>query len=141
MRDRTEAERTAHRAHLPHLALARLRVGRERRSRHRQFHRKWKLDARALCKLFPDTVAADVKTRAEKDPFTAINCRVIVLPSDEYDSYGKGENGQPAKRSDAHPFVRCVIDEDHQTILEEVSQFDLGYVIPRWVTIGGFSQY
>ncbi len=37
--------------------------------------------------------------------------------------------------------MRCVIDEDHQTILEEVSQFDLGYVIPRWVTIGGFSQY
>jgi len=106
-----------------------------------QFHRKWKLDARALCKLFPDTVAAQVKTRAEKDPFTAINCRVIVLPSDEYDSYGKDENGQPAKRSDAHPFVRCVIDEDHQTILEEVSQFDLGYVIPRWITIGGFSQY
>ena len=106
-----------------------------------QFHRKWKLDARALCKLFPDRVAPEVKTRAEKDPFTAVNCRVIVLPSDEYDSYGKDENGQPAKRSDAHPFVRCVIDEDHQTILEEVSQFDLGYVIPRWVTIGGFSQY
>src|SRR5258708_5409953 len=45
------------------------------------------------------------------------------------------------KESDAHPFVRCVLDEDHTTILEEVSQFDLGYVIPRWVTIGGFSQY
>jgi hypothetical protein len=106
-----------------------------------QFHRKWKLDARALCKLYPDTVAPEVKTRAEKDPFTSVNCRVIVLPADEYDSYGADEKGQPQKRSDARPFVQCVIDEDHQTILEEVSQFDLGYIIPRWVTIGGFSQY
>ena len=40
-----------------------------------------------------------------------------------------------------HPFVQIVIDEDHQTILEETPRPDLGYVIPRWVTIGGFSQY
>jgi hypothetical protein len=37
--------------------------------------------------------------------------------------------------------VQCVIDEDHQTILEEVLRYDIGHVIPRWVTIGGFSQY
>src|SRR5215471_13892903 len=60
-----------------------------------QFHRKWKLDARALCRLYPDTVAPEVKTRAEKDPFTEINCRVIVLPADEYDSYGKDDNADP----------------------------------------------
>jgi hypothetical protein len=40
-----------------------------------------------------------------------------------------------------HPFVHIVIDEDHQTILEETPRPELGYVIPRWVTIGGFSQY
>jgi hypothetical protein len=106
-----------------------------------QFHRKWKLDARALCRLYPDTVSPEVKTRAEKDPFAEINCRIIVLPADEYDSYGTGEDGEPQRRRGAYPFVQCVIDEDHQTILEEVLRFDLGYVIPRWVTIGGFSQY
>jgi hypothetical protein len=106
-----------------------------------QFHRKWKLDARALCRLYPDTVAPEVKTRADKDPFAEINCRVIVLPADEYDSYGYGEGGEPQKRSSAYPFVQCVIDEDHQTILEEVLRYDIGHVIPRWVTIGGFSQY
>lgn len=118
-----------------------------------QFHRKWKLDARALCKLFPDTVAADVKMRAERDPFTEVNCRVIVLPADEYDSISpaNADDGGPAQSAfrgpperggrPAHPFVQIVIDEDHQTILEEAAQPDLGYVIPRWVTIGGFSQY
>jgi hypothetical protein len=105
-----------------------------------QFHRKWKLDARALCRLYPGTVSADVKTRAEKDPFAEVNCRVIVLPADEYDSCGYGEHGAPQRRG-AYPFVQCVIDEDHQTILEEVPRFDIGHVIPRWVTIGGFSQY
>jgi hypothetical protein len=105
-----------------------------------QFHRKWKIGARALAKLFPDTAAPDVKIKAEKDPFTEINCRVIVLPADEYDSYGSAEDGSP-RRNGAHPFVQIVVDEDHQTVLEETPQPELGYVIPRWVTIGGFSQY
>jgi len=105
-----------------------------------QFHRKWKLDARALCKLYPDAVAPEVKTKAEKDPFTEINCRAIVLPADEYDCYGRDEDAAPRKRG-ANAFVQIVIDEDHQTILEEAPRPDLGYVIPRWITIGGFSQY
>jgi hypothetical protein len=114
-----------------------------------QFHRKWKLDARALCRLYPDKVAPEVKTKAEKDPFTEINCRVIVLPADEYDCYGKGEDAYASSSDDGtdamhratHGFIQIVIDEDHQTILEETPRPDLGYVIPRWITIGGFSQY
>ena len=115
-----------------------------------QFHRKWKLDARALCKLFPESVAPEVKTRAEKDPFTEINCRVIVLPAKEYDSLVSDDGKEPAQNGSTsharsggptHPFVQIVIDEDHQTILEESAQPELGYIIPRWVTIGGFSQY
>ncbi len=105
-----------------------------------QFHRKWKLSARALLKLFPDTVHPDVKRLAVESPFTDINCRVIVLPTDEYDSYGQSPEGAALKRG-SQPFVSITIDEEHQTILEEVPVPDLGYVIPRWVTIGGFSQY
>ena len=118
-----------------------------------QFHRKWKLDARALCRLYPDTVAPEVKIRAEKDPFTDINCRVVVLPADEYDCCGRGtddgisgpesaDGGNADRdRRGPHDFIQIVIDEDHQTILEETPRPDLGYVIPRWITIGGFSQY
>src|SRR5580700_8407498 len=75
-----------------------------------QFHRKWKLDARALCRLYPDAVAPEVRTKAEKDPFTEINCRVIVLPADEYDSFGKDADGEPKGRPDrSHPFVQIVV--------------------------------
>jgi hypothetical protein len=106
-----------------------------------QFHRKWKLEARALCRLFPDTVSPEVKMRAERDPFTEINCRVIVLPADEYDLLDKRGGDDAPHAPGPHPFVQIVIDEDHQTILEETARPDLGHVIPRWVTIGGFSQY
>jgi Bacteriophage head to tail connecting protein len=117
-----------------------------------QIHRKWKLEARALARLYPDTVSPEVKTRAEKDPFTEINCRVIVLPADEYDCCGKddastspdpsrsAQDGTPRGRG-GNAFIQIVIDEDHQTILEETPRPELGYVIPRWITIGGFSQY
>jgi hypothetical protein len=105
-----------------------------------QFHRKWKVQRRALCKLFPNSVHPTIEKECTKDPFGEVKCRVIVLPSDEYDSYGKDERGNPRKVG-AHPFVSIVIDEENQHIMEEVPQPDLGYVIPRWVTIGGFSQY
>jgi hypothetical protein len=105
-----------------------------------QFHRKWKLEARALCRLYPDTVSPEVKTRADKDPFTEVNCRVIVLPADEYDGYDKSED-EVLRQRGTNEFVQIVIDEDHQTILEETPRPELGYIIPRWITIGGFSQY
>jgi hypothetical protein len=109
-----------------------------------QFHRKWKTDIRGLCRLYKDNPQASihptVTARVEKDPLSEINCRVIVLPADEYDSYGKDEKGKPARKG-AHPFVRIVIDEENQHIIEEVPQWDLGHVIPRWVMIKGLAQY
>jgi hypothetical protein len=109
-----------------------------------QFHRKWKTDIRALTRLYRDNPQAsihpEVMKRVEKDPLTEINCRVIILPTDEYDSYGKDEKGRPARKG-AHPFIRIVIDEDNQHIIEEVPQWDLGHVIPRWHVIKGFAQY
>src|SRR6185437_11181740 len=108
------------------------------------FHRKWKLDARQLLKFGAEskwTLSPELKTAAEKDPNAPQNLRVIVISSDEYDSFGKDEDGNKRKRNRALPFVNIVVDEERQQILEETPQFDLGYQIPRWVTIGGFSQY
>lgn len=109
-----------------------------------QFHRKWELHARQQHKLFPtdiDGVTNDQLARVARDsPFTKVQNRVIVLPADEYDSYGRDANGDKRKRGQ-HPYVRVVVDCDNQKILEETPQWDLGHVIPRWVTIGGFSQY
>lgn len=107
-------------------------------------HRKWKPEARQLCQLGRAsnwTLHGDVTKKAEKDPSTGINCRAIVLPSDDYDSFGTDAEGTKRKRNANFPFVSVYIDEEHGTILEETPQRKLGYVIPRWVTIGGFSQY
>lgn len=111
-------------------------------------HRKWTLGARQLYRLAETTGGTwktnlddKVKTAAEKDAAAEVKCRVIVIPTDEYDSFGKDEKGQPNKRPSNHPYIRITLDEDNQRILEELPQPELGYVIPRWVTIGGFSQY
>jgi hypothetical protein len=107
-----------------------------------QLHRKWKVDHRGLVRLFPKTSSPDLQKKAEKDPFGEVNCRVIVIPADEYDSYGKGDGTPGTGRYNAnYPLVRVVVDEEHQTILEEVPQWDLGHVIPRWVLIKGLAQY
>lgn len=92
-------------------------------------HRKWKVSARALQKLWPDKVAEAVKTTAAKDPNAQISCRHIVVPADEYDL--------GPQRGRKKPFVSIHIDVDNQTILEEIGVWELGYVIPRWATVPG----
>jgi len=93
-------------------------------------HRKWKLDARSLVKLFPKTVDPKVRETAEKEPFREYECRHIVIPADEYD----------LKVSKGRPFVSLYVDVENQGVLEEIPVPMLDYVIPRWVTVSG-SQY
>ncbi len=109
-----------------------------------EFHRKWQLEARQLARLGAEskwTMSPEIARRAEKDSSAPCNCRVIVLPSDEYDSFGKDDEGYTRKRKRNLPFVNVVIDVENDTVMEETPQHSLGYDIPRWVTIGGFSQY
>ena len=108
------------------------------------FHRKWAPEARQLQRFGASQnwqMSSQLDDKVKKDPGRKINCRAIVLPADEYDSFGKYEEGYTRKRNPKMPFVSIVVDEEHDTILEEVPQRKLGYVVPRWVTIGGFSQY
>lgn len=100
-------------------------------------HRDWKLDARQLIKLFPNTVSAKVKEAAEKSPHQEFKCRHIVLPADDYDL---GQSDGKKINRNRFPFVSLYIDCDNDTILEEVPRKRFGYVIPRWVTVSG-SQY
>jgi hypothetical protein len=110
------------------------------------FHRKWMPDSRKLlqwCRRNGLKCHPDVEKKATgTDPFTKVNCRVITLPADEYDSFtSPGGRSAKDRRQGPHKFVRITIDEEHDQILEEIPQRDLGYVVPRWHTIGGFSQY
>jgi hypothetical protein len=95
-------------------------------------HHKWLREARALARMFPDKIAANVKTIAGKEPFKKVNCRQIVIPEDEYD-LGVEKKGRHGRM----PFCSILIDVDHETILEEVPQPRLWYVIPRWQTVSG----
>lgn len=101
-------------------------------------HRDWKLEARQLEKLFPDSVHAKVKEACEKEPYREFKCRHIVMPADDYD-LGTDKDKKRVNR-DKFPFVSIYVDAENETILEEVPRKRLGYVIPRWVTVSG-SQY
>lgn len=105
------------------------------------FWRKQKMEARTMCRLFPKTVHPKVKKACEKDPFCEYDVLMIVMPAEEYDSFGKSYDGVTEKRNRNLAFVSIIIDTDNEQILEETQQPELGYVIPRWVTIGGWSQY
>lgn len=98
-------------------------------------HRNWKLEARALHKLFPETASKAVRTLASKEPYREIKCRHIILPEDEYDL-----SVEKKGRHNRLPFTSIYIDCENDTILEEKPFKRSNYVIPRWVTVSG-SQY
>lgn len=105
-------------------------------------HVKRKISCRNMVRQFPNTVDAKVKTRMDKDPEGLIMCRHVVMPSDEYDSRGSKDEQAPdgeRRRTGAHlPFVSIWIDCENETILEEIGQWALGYIPPRWETSPGF---
>ena len=97
-------------------------------------HRDWKLEARALVRLFPQTVSAKVKEIAEKTPYQEINCRHIIMPADEYDLKADAKERHKRERL---PFSSICVDIENDTILEEKPAKRLNYIIPRWVTVSG----
>ena len=96
---------------------------------------------RNLAKLFPNTVGPEIKADLEKDPNTEVLCRHIVLPSDEYDSMKSSQEltADGIRRNRRRlPFTSIWVDTEHETILEEIGQWQLGYIPPRWETKPGF---
>lgn len=94
-------------------------------------HRKWKLPARDLQKLFRQRVDSRVNEAVKNEPHREFKCRHVVLPADEYDLTDN-------KRK--LPFVSLYVDCENETLLEEKPLRSMSYVIPRWVTVSG-SQY
>jgi hypothetical protein len=103
-------------------------------------HIKWPISKRNLKVLFPKT--ASLKIDDAKDPFGMVNCRHIVMPSDEYDSvdarYERAPGDERKKSRRKLPFTSIWIDTDHQVVLEEIGQWQLGYIPPRWDLTAGF---
>jgi hypothetical protein len=97
-------------------------------------HRKWKLTARDIVRLFPKTVSAKVRELAEKPEtrYTELELRHVVLPSADYD--------YPEAKKIRQPFVSVFLEVDGAHVLEETGSWTRRYIIPRWQTVSG-SQY
>lgn len=92
-------------------------------------HRKWKPTATQLKQLFGNKISQQVKNHLETDPYKEVNCRHVVVPSEQY------ENGKSRA-----PFMSVYIDVDNQQVMEETPVMNRIYCIPRWQTVSG-SQY
>jgi hypothetical protein len=95
------------------------------------FHLKWNPTAKDLVRMFPKTAPENVRNCLDKEPYKEINCRRIVVPSDDY------ENKAGKKRT---PYTSIFIDVENETVLEEVGVYNKIFVLPRWQTVSG-SQY
>lgn len=98
------------------------------------FHLKWKPTAATLVKMFPKTVHAKVRDclTQGKNPYQEINCRRVIIPSDSYES--------PMGKKWKTPYVSVIVDQENDTVLEEVGSWSKVFVVPRWQTVSG-SQY
>lgn len=106
-------------------------------------HRKWQPTAQSLASEFRGKVASKVIESLDKDPYCTVNCRHVVIPSDEYDapsSKTEYESIKPGVRKWKTPYVSVYIDVDNQHVMEESPTFNRIYTIPRWQTVTG-SQY
>jgi len=97
-------------------------------------HLKWKPTARMLMELFPGNCSPEVQKKAEKSPYSEVNCRRIVIPSEHYESYG-----DKVKRPNT-PFMSIYIDVENAHTMQEMPLRLNPFVIPRWQTVSG-SQY
>lgn len=102
-------------------------------------HRKEKMCARDMVRHFPKTVSQIVKNIADKEPYREFECRHIVIPADQYD-IGKSDDEKKPRNGEKYPFYSVYLDKENDTILEEIPQRRVGYVIPRW-KLGAFKQY
>jgi hypothetical protein len=92
--------------------------------------RRWLPSARQLYELWPDKVSAEVKKANEKDPERKFSVLHMVVPTRLYQPDAK-----PLQK--AQPFTCLYIEETSETVLEEVPEPWLSFVIPRWQTISG----
>lgn len=99
-------------------------------------HRNWKVTVRELAKTFPGKLSPKLQeTFDRKKPEELereVHCRHCVIPSDDWQMDG----GKKTR----HPFTSIFLEIENQHILEETGRPTIGYVIPRWQTVGQ-SQY
>jgi hypothetical protein len=92
-----------------------------------EVHRKWKPQIGYLHGRFKN-LHRSVARAVPKDAFKEIDCRHIVIPSEDYEGRWRT------------PYVSVYLDADNHHVMEEVGSWSSVYTIPRWQTVSG-SQY
>jgi hypothetical protein len=90
-------------------------------------HLNWNPTAKTLVEKFGNNVSSTVKKLYDKEPYTRIPCRHVVMPSRLYRH--KTKNGKEFK------YASLYFEVDSGVILEDVGQNYFGYVVPRWQTV------
>lgn len=93
-----------------------------------EVHRKWKPEIGYLKKRFKGKLHQTVE--GCKDGFKEIDCRHVVIPTEDYESDKKFRT----------PYVSVYLDAENNHVMEEVGVWSRIYTIPRWQTVSG-SQY
>ena len=96
--------------------------------------RRWKATATQIASAFGDKVAPQVKEKLNSAPYETIECRHIVIKSDNY------EQRDSAGKKFRTPWVSIWIDVTNDFLIEETGSRSRVYIIPRWATVPG-SQY
>lgn len=95
-----------------------------------EVHRKWKPEVGYLKQRFKGKTHSTVASC--KDTFKEIECRHIVIPTEDYES----SEGKKFRT----PYVSIYLDCENNHVMEEVGSQSRIYSIPRWQTVSG-SQY
>jgi hypothetical protein len=101
-------------------------------------HRRVKMTARTLVRLFPESALHDTIIRAaRREPNKEFEIRYVTMPSDEYDSYGQDIASKKRRKL---PFVQAIIDVENCCIIKEGTLPVFNYIVPRWMRLSS-SQY
>lgn len=96
--------------------------------------RKEMMPARVMKARFGEkNLHENVKTACQKNPDEEFEVRHEVLPADEYDYY------KPGLKRQGGQFASVWIDVSNKKVMRETTQKTFRYVVPRWVTLPGWS--
>jgi len=96
-----------------------------------ELHRKWKPRLNEIKRQFGEDKLSPAMQRAcknSKDIMREMNLQVATVDAGDY---GRKVN---------QTFKRVIIDVENRHVIEELPQWNLGYIVPRWQTVSG-SQY
>lgn len=105
-------------------------------------HRRTKMTARAMLRMFGETRLHESITRAaRKEPNREFEIRYVALPSDEYDDYTEdAPKGKSDRTGRNLPFVNCCIDLENCRMIKDSGSPVFNYVVSRWSRLQG-TQY